>query len=104
MVTVPRVLRRFITPGRTYPLYGMHHWVHRVIRRLTNVKFYLELTGDSSYVIPYLRVLGYRLPDFEPTGSNFGADQEQLQPDSFLMKGEKVPPHGRWGGNPARAM
>jgi len=28
----------------------------------------------------------------------------QLQPDSFLMKGEKVPPHARWGGNPARAM
>ena len=28
----------------------------------------------------------------------------QLRPDSFLMKGEKVPPHARWGGNPARAM
>jgi non-ribosomal peptide synthetase-like protein len=28
----------------------------------------------------------------------------QLRPDSFLMKGEKVPPAGRWGGNPARAM
>ena len=27
-----------------------------------------------------------------------------LQPDSFLMKGEKVPPHARWGGNPARPM
>ena len=80
VVTVPRVLRRFITPGHTYPLYGMRHWVHRVIRRLTNVKFYLELTGDSSYVIPYLRALGYRLPDFEQTGSNFGADQEHETP------------------------
>ena len=79
-MTVPRVLRRFITPGRAYPLYGLHHWVHRVIRRLTNVKFYLELTGDSSYVIPYLRALGYRLPDFEQTGSNFGADQEHETP------------------------
>jgi amino acid adenylation domain-containing protein len=176
VVTVPRVLRRFITPGRTYPLYGMRHWVHRVIRRLTNVKFYLELTGDSSYVVPYLRALGYRLPDFEQTGpvwrlvgvrigrrvfddgcsiaertlvtigdhctlnagsviqchsmedGIFKADYTvledgctlgtaalihygvtmgqgaQLQPDSFLMKGEKVPPHARWGGNPARAM
>ena len=28
----------------------------------------------------------------------------QLQPDSFLMKGEKVPPQARWGGNPARPM
>ncbi len=25
-----------------------------------------------------------------------------LAPDSFLMKGEEVPPHSRWGGNPAR--
>ncbi|MFH8572682.1 Pls/PosA family non-ribosomal peptide synthetase [Streptomyces sp. NPDC017993] len=25
-----------------------------------------------------------------------------LAPDSFLMKGEVVPPHARWGGNPAR--
>ena len=28
----------------------------------------------------------------------------QLRQDSFLMKGEKVPPHERWGGNPARPM
>ena len=80
VLTIPRALRRFITPGRTYPLYGLRHWVHRVIRRLTNVKFYLELTGDSSYVIPYLRALGYRLPDVEQTGSNFGADQEHETP------------------------
>jgi hypothetical protein len=24
--------------------------------------------------------------------------------DSFLMKGEEMPPHSRWGGNPAREM
>ena len=28
----------------------------------------------------------------------------RLRPDSFLMKGEKVPQDARWGGNPARAM
>jgi non-ribosomal peptide synthetase-like protein len=28
----------------------------------------------------------------------------RLRPDSFLMKGESVPAHARWGGNPARAM
>ena len=27
-----------------------------------------------------------------------------LAPDSFLMKGEEVPPGARWGGNPAREM
>ena len=29
-------------------------------------------------------------------------DGAVLAPDSFLMKGEDVPPHARWGGNPAR--
>ncbi|MGW7245087.1 Pls/PosA family non-ribosomal peptide synthetase [Streptomyces decoyicus] len=29
-------------------------------------------------------------------------DGAVLAPDSFLMKGEVVPPHAQWGGNPAR--
>ena len=35
-------------------------------------------------------------------GATIG-DGAALDPDSFLMKGEEVPPHARWGGNPARA-
>ena len=31
-------------------------------------------------------------------------DGSLLLPDSFLMKGEEVPAHARWGGNPAREM
>ncbi len=31
-------------------------------------------------------------------------DGAMLAPDSFLMKGEEMPPHARWGGNPAREM
>jgi non-ribosomal peptide synthetase-like protein len=31
-------------------------------------------------------------------------DGVELAPDSFLMKGEEVPPHARWGGNPAREL
>ncbi|MFJ3307561.1 Pls/PosA family non-ribosomal peptide synthetase [Streptomyces sp. NPDC086549] len=31
-------------------------------------------------------------------------DGAVLAPDSFLMKGEEVPPHARWAGNPARDM
>ncbi len=31
-------------------------------------------------------------------------DGSVLAADSFLMKGEHVPPGGRWGGNPAREM
>ncbi|HEY1819145.1 MAG TPA: Pls/PosA family non-ribosomal peptide synthetase [Trebonia sp.] len=83
VVVVPRMLRRFVTPGRAYPLYGLRHSAHRAIRLLTNIEFYLELLGDSSYVVHYLRGLGYRLPDFEQSGSNFGADLEHETP--FLV-------------------
>ncbi|MFJ9814988.1 Pls/PosA family non-ribosomal peptide synthetase [Streptomyces sp. NPDC101151] len=31
-------------------------------------------------------------------------DGTVLAPDSFLMKGEEIPSHARWGGNPARDM
>jgi len=31
-------------------------------------------------------------------------DRSVLAPDSFLMKGEEIPPRARWGGNPAREM
>ena len=31
-------------------------------------------------------------------------DGSTLGADSFLMKGEEVPPGARWGGNPAREM
>ena len=31
-------------------------------------------------------------------------DGAVLAPDSFLMKGEEIPPGAQWGGNPAREM
>ncbi len=31
-------------------------------------------------------------------------DGAVLAADSFLMKGEEIGPHARWGGNPAREM
>jgi non-ribosomal peptide synthetase-like protein len=80
VVTVPRILHRFITPGRAYPINSLHHTVHKTIERLTNVHFFLELFGDSSYVTGYLKTLGYRMPDFEQTGSNFGADLKHETP------------------------
>jgi non-ribosomal peptide synthetase-like protein len=80
VLTLPRLLARFVTPGKPYPLYGVHHWIHRIVRRLTNARFLLEVTGDSSYVVGYLRALGYRMPDVEQTGSNFGADLDHESP------------------------
>ena len=72
VITVPRLLNLTITPGRVYRLYGIHYWVHRLIVRLTNRKFFTELFGDSSYIVGYLRSLGYKLTPVVQTGSNFG--------------------------------
>lgn len=72
VLVLPRVLNRLIDPRRTYPLYGFHYGVHRTITRLTNLKTFFNLTGDSSLIVHYLRVLGYRQPDIVQTGSNFG--------------------------------
>ncbi|MFP5069518.1 Pls/PosA family non-ribosomal peptide synthetase [Pseudonocardia nantongensis] len=70
--TVPRVLRVLVRPDRVYRLYGVHYWAHRVIARTTNRKSFTELFGDSSFVVGYLRWVGYRLTPVVQTGSNFG--------------------------------
>jgi non-ribosomal peptide synthetase-like protein len=80
VVSVPRVLNRFIEPDRVYPLYGFHYAVHRAIERTTNVPFFPRLLGDSSYIVPYLRWLGYDLSEVEQTGSNFGLEVKHENP------------------------
>ena len=72
VVVVPRLLDRLLVTGRVYPLYGFHYAVHRTITRLTNLKVFFTLTGDSSLIVHYLNLIGYRQPDLVQTGSNFG--------------------------------
>ncbi|GGW80779.1 hypothetical protein GCM10010503_67790 [Streptomyces lucensis JCM 4490] len=77
---VPRLLGLVVRPGRVYPLYGVHYTLHRVTARLTNIKFFAWLFGDSSYVVHYLRGLGYDLSHVEQTGSNFGTEMQHETP------------------------
>ncbi|MFE6163849.1 Pls/PosA family non-ribosomal peptide synthetase [Streptomyces sp. NPDC056486] len=81
---VPRVLRPILRPDRTYPLYGLHYSVQRSIARMTNIKFFKWLCGDSSYIVPYLRAIGYDLSQVEQTGSNFGTEVQHESP--YLAK------------------
>ena len=74
VATVPRLLSLFIKPCAVYPLYGFHDRVHRAIMRLTGMKFFTRLFGDSSFIVYYLRWLGYDLCEVEQTGSNFGTE------------------------------
>ncbi|HEX2073808.1 MAG TPA: Pls/PosA family non-ribosomal peptide synthetase [Geodermatophilus sp.] len=78
--TVPRVLNRFIEPDRVYPLYGFHYVVQKLITRFTNRKFLTAIFGDSSYIVHYLRLLGYDLSRVVQTGSNFGTNVTQETP------------------------
>jgi non-ribosomal peptide synthetase-like protein len=80
VVTVPRVLNLFLKPDTVYPLYGFHDRVHRVITRMTTIRFFVRLFGDSSYIVHYLSGLGYRLTPVEQTGSNFGTNVKQANP------------------------
>lgn len=77
---LPRLLKPFLRPDRVYPLYGFHYSVQRAIARLTNIRFFKWLCGDSSYIVPYLRVLGYELSHVEQTGSNFGTEVRHETP------------------------
>ena len=70
--TVPRLLNLFLEPDKDYPLYGFHYWIHRTIGRLTNVKLFGNIFGNSSYIVHYLYCLGYDVSFAEQTGSNFG--------------------------------
>ena len=78
--TVPRLLNRFLQPGRIYPIFGIHYFIHRAIASLTNVEFLTILFGDSSYVVNYLRWIGYNLTSVEQTGSNFGTQVKHESP------------------------
>ena len=79
-VTVPRLLNLAITPDKVYQLYGFHYSLHRAIARMTNVKFLTTLFGDSSYIVHYLRFLGYDLSRVVQTGSNFGTGVKHETP------------------------
>ncbi|GAA3777616.1 Pls/PosA family non-ribosomal peptide synthetase [Streptomyces chiangmaiensis] len=80
LCTLPRLLNRLVKPDTVYPLYGLHYSVHRTIARTTNIKFFKRLFGDSSYIVHYLKGLGYKLSPVQQTGSNFGTEVEHDSP------------------------
>jgi non-ribosomal peptide synthetase-like protein len=80
MVTLPRLLRLMVTPGRVYPLYGLAYLALSGITRLTNSRFLVLLLGDSSFIVGYLKALGYQLNPVLQTGSNFGTEIRQDTP------------------------
>ena len=80
VVTLSRVLNRFLKPGTVYPLFGFHDAVRRVIARVGRMRFFNFLFGDSSYIVHFLQWLGTDLSRVEQTGSNFGNEVVQGNP------------------------
>ncbi len=72
VAALPRLLALGLRPGQVYPLYGVRYSLHRTVNRLTSVKFFPYLFGDSSYIVGYLRWLGWDVSRREQTGSAFG--------------------------------
>ncbi|MCW2678456.1 MAG: non-ribosomal peptide synthetase, partial [Modestobacter sp.] len=80
IVTVPRLLNLAVKPDTAYRLYGIRYSAHRTIMHLTNSKLFQTITGDSSFVVHYLRSLGYKLSPVVQTGSNFGTEVKHETP------------------------
>jgi len=72
VTTLPRLANLALVPDRVYPLYGLRYWVQRTVARMTNLRFFTFLFGDSSAIVHYLKAIGYDLSRVEQTGSNFG--------------------------------
>jgi non-ribosomal peptide synthetase-like protein len=75
-----RLLSSLLKPGRVYRLYGVRYSMLRTVTRISNVKFFNALFGDSSAIAGYLSYLGYRLKPVQQTGSNFGMEVKQDVP------------------------
>jgi non-ribosomal peptide synthetase-like protein len=96
---LPRLANAFLTEGRVYPLYGFHHAMQQIVETVGNSRFFNLLFGDSVFIEPYLRFVGWVLGLGDCTGSNFGSDQGQDNPFLCSVGANTVASDGLWLGN-----
>ena len=80
VMTVPRLLNLALKPDKLYRLYGFHYGIHRWIARFSNAKFLSNIVGDSSWIVNYLRGIGYDLGKVVQMGANFGGNVKHENP------------------------
>jgi non-ribosomal peptide synthetase-like protein len=80
MVTVPRLLSRVVQPGKVYRLYGLRYLAQLLIATLTNSQLLVLLLGDSSFIVAFMRALGWRMTPVVQTGSNLGTQHTHDSP------------------------
>lgn len=80
VVIVPRLAWLALEERRDYPLYGFAYFLYRIVSRRSNSRVLNILFGDSSYILHYLRAVGFRISRSGQTGSNFGLVQRHDVP------------------------
>ena len=96
---LPRLANAFLVEGRTYPLYGFHHGMHEIVELFGNSRFFNLLFGDSVFIEPYLRFVGWKLGVGDQTGSNFGSEQGQDNPFLCSIGANTVASDSLWLGS-----
>jgi non-ribosomal peptide synthetase-like protein len=99
LYALPGVASAFLTEGRVYPLYGFHHGMQQIVETFSNSRFFNLMFGDSVFIEPYLRFVGWKLGVGDQTGSNFGSDQGQDNPFLCSVGANTVASDGLWLGN-----
>ncbi len=77
---IPRLCMMALKPGVTYPAFGFHYLMQSIILRVSNSEFFCVLFGDSSFVVNYMRYVGWNLNKVDQTGSNMGTNQRHDNP------------------------
>lgn len=77
---IPRMAQLFLEEGKTYPLFGFHYAMQRLVFTFSNARIYNLLFGDTSYIVHYMRYVGWNLNKVDQTGSNFGTNQRHDNP------------------------
>ncbi|MDP9981693.1 non-ribosomal peptide synthetase-like protein [Pseudarthrobacter oxydans] len=72
VTTLPALLQLALKPETVYPLFGLRDAAARAVAKMTNSPMLGMLFGDSSYVVNYVRAIGYKQPQVQQSGSNFG--------------------------------
>src|SRR5690606_2306065 len=73
---LPRTLGRLIREDRVYRLFGLRYIIYQIVSAGSNSRALNHVFGDSAYIVHFLRLVGYRMPDLVQTGANFGLEQK----------------------------
>jgi non-ribosomal peptide synthetase-like protein len=77
---IPRLCMVALRPGVTYTNFGFHYLLQSIIVGVSNSQFFGWLFGDSSFIVMYMRYVGWNLNTVYQTGSNMGTDQRHDNP------------------------